>query len=741
MANVGLLNKNAGNLKDPATGNFRKFTDPNAGYQALISDLEYKKSGQSPHIKPGGSILDLANVWAPASDNNKPADWANNVAKTVGTDINSSWSNIPTDALAKGIQVAEGTNSMKQPQNQSLAVAGSPNLGLPTLAQKVKSKYPQYADIPDDQLTQKILQKYPQYSDIAGGSASPTQNNGLGAFNDTSQPTAKQQADVNQNIQNPAEKPKSKGLLGTIGSGIASVAKGIISPVATLAARPIQAVAESLGASAEDVNKVTKDLAGDVVAPVPQNFGDVKKDVGRGAETVALGLAPVAGGATFGVGSSLEKGNDLFSGTTALNAGAGLIGGKIADVASPYIAKGVGALIPKGIKDAISEGITPVEKGVGDFMDRTKILPDSLSKAVNTGAEAVNNLPGKIADTIKGQYGFTPTSAIDEKALRQKAQTELSQALGDTGKKSVGVQVKGNEINNPKGRLAGLENLADSAPTIKVTDDLGNSVPYDPTTATASQHAQALYQAKQQTYTELEQNLTGATKSGVEVDTKDTIQHLQDISKDVSRSGAARFRAKELIKEISPLKTPTQVNNYLQDLNTGLGGVASGSSQNIGRKIELEATQHLNDALDKTVLNTTDNSLPIRQLKDKYSSYKAIENDMVKLAQKMARKTSGGLGGGISDYINAFNLADALELFSSPLGVVKAGARAGILKGLSKNKDPEVILQNVFKTIEMYKNLEKGIKPVVNNVGSNIAKNTLNAGLIKTIGVGQGDTK
>ena len=92
-----------------------------------------------------------------------------------------------------------------------------------------------------------------------------------------------------------------------------SVAKGIIKPVATMVARPIQLGAELLGASPETVNQTTKNIAGDFVAPVPQSGKDVVKDIGRAAETVALGLpvgsiAKATGtGILAGVGSGLES--------------------------------------------------------------------------------------------------------------------------------------------------------------------------------------------------------------------------------------------------------------------------------------------------------------------------------------------------------------------------------------------------------------------------------------------------
>lgn len=164
MTNLGLKNNNAGNLRDPKTGNFQVFNDMSQGYKALIDDLEYKKAGKSSHIQPGGSILDLATVWAPASDNNKPQDWANNVAKTVGKNITDSWSDVPTDQLAKGIQVAEGTSTPSTVQKTPQVSENSSS----QLVQKWKAKYPtQYNDLSDSKLEKMILKKYPQYADLA----------------------------------------------------------------------------------------------------------------------------------------------------------------------------------------------------------------------------------------------------------------------------------------------------------------------------------------------------------------------------------------------------------------------------------------------------------------------------------------------------------------------------------------------------------------------------------------------
>lgn len=219
MANLGLINKNAGNLRDPATGDFQVFKNDEAGRQALINDLNIKKSGKSAHIKPGGSILDLANVWAPASDNNKPQDWANNVAKTVGKKSTDSWADIPTEDLANGIQVAEGTstpNKIKKAPTEgtSLAVAGSNPFTPPQDTSSQKQPLNRQQMIENIQALEKqgaSQTEIQSYIDERQKSSSPQSNN---SSRKTFADSVKNIQDTQDQTQTPEEAQHS-GTLGT----------------------------------------------------------------------------------------------------------------------------------------------------------------------------------------------------------------------------------------------------------------------------------------------------------------------------------------------------------------------------------------------------------------------------------------------------------------------------------------------------------------------------------------------
>lgn len=216
-------------------------------------------------------------------------------------------------------------------------------------------------------------------------------------------------------------------------SALAEFAKGLFSAPATIVARPFQAVAELAGATSEQVDAATKKipLVGGLIAPVPQNAADVEKDVGRGIQTVALGTgAPIAGGAAFGLGASLEQGNDLFSVQTAFNTALGAAGGKVLDlVGKPLLnaaGKVVGTITPQVLKDVAAGGTQAIARFATDH----QLLGGALAKPsekLAAGFQAVDDSIGAGAKKLAGgakavvqkQYpGLNPTAhyqAVNEK--------------------------------------------------------------------------------------------------------------------------------------------------------------------------------------------------------------------------------------------------------------------------------------------------------------------------------------
>lgn len=284
-------------------------------------------------------------------------------------------------------------------------------------------------------------------------------------------------------------------------SGVSGFVKSLVSPTATLLARPIQAVAELAGASDEQVNAATKKIAGDVVAPVPENGADVKKDVGRGIETVALGAgpeAPALAGAAFGAGSSIEQGNDIFGLKTAFDAVLGAAGGKVLDLVGKPLFNIAGKVVGEITPDYLAKIASQGTKAIQDFAASHEIVPqivrdatdavgNKISDVATTAKQAVkdelpsftrpartitpadslkanidavnpdltgNKLVGAYKQVVTGDRGLTPASIFDEQSLTPNQRsitlgTRLHNniALQD-GTEIPGIKLTGDHVSN-----------------------------------------------------------------------------------------------------------------------------------------------------------------------------------------------------------------------------------------------------------------------------------------------------
>lgn len=174
-------------------------------------------------------------------------------------------------------------------------------------------------------------------------------------------------------------------------------------------------------------------FSGGVIAETPENFKDVKKDVGRAIQTVALGTsAPLVGGAAFGVGSSLEQGNDLLSVQTLVNTALGAGGGKVADwIGKPLLnaaGKVVGVITPQILKDTAAKGANALQQ----FAQNNKLLggvasdlSENIAKGATKAEEGVGTLfkSGKsgVKETLSKQYPAFSKNNI------QKYYTEINE--------------------------------------------------------------------------------------------------------------------------------------------------------------------------------------------------------------------------------------------------------------------------------------------------------------------------
>lgn len=217
----------------------------------------------------------------------------------------------------------------------------------------------------------------------------------------------------NVSQETPAPAPTS------FGSKVGNFVKGLVSAPLTMLARPVQAVAELAGTAFGDkniddqVNNISNKISGGFIAKTPQNFGDVKKDVGRGIETVALGAGgPVTAGAGLGFGNSLEQGNDVFSVPTAIQTVLGAAGGKVLDLLGKPLLDAAGKVIGKIDAPYLTKLATQGSKAIEDFASNHNIIPEGISKSVNNISDKAGQYADVAGNKIKSVFGPSEETKI-----------------------------------------------------------------------------------------------------------------------------------------------------------------------------------------------------------------------------------------------------------------------------------------------------------------------------------------
>jgi hypothetical protein len=433
MANLGLQNNNPGNLKDPATGAFRVFNTPQEGQQALMQDLAIKKSGKSPNIKPGQTIQQFAEKWAPSSDNNIPSDWANNVAKATGATPDTPWDSIPTDQFAKGIQVAEGTSTMPQVKGSETSVSpeipiSSPQLSHEQMIANINAMEQQGAK-PDE---------IQGYLDSLNTTEQPMQEQG--GYVTKAQLPSKPTSEVPQEV--PAQQPETNlQKAGDVAGGIGN----FLFPIAGDVKDIVQ------GKNKKSMGQVAADLGLSALPFIP-GLGEVG-EAARGASLLskasrlATSVPVVHGAIGYGAGtlSNIAQGQSLGEAITpqVSNISSAIIGG-----ASP-LARGVISKATGSSMRGIVNDVTP------EFTSKagaSKVASGGTSKSFFSGTINTKTDPytQKIAQTVSDNVpGFDKMGTFSDKV---NATRQAVYNMADDLKKSV--------IENGKDRIYSFKDLS-----------------------------------------------------------------------------------------------------------------------------------------------------------------------------------------------------------------------------------------------------------------------------------------
>lgn len=479
--NIPTKNNNPGDLKDPTTGQFEHYADPQAGFDALKNDLQIKLSGQSTTgITPDSTLQQFASVWAPDSDGNDSTAYAQKLAEKLGvtTDTPISALSGRLDDFANAIADNEGYQGERVAGSMTSA---SPEQPIPTggssaspTGQSTTPKLTQ-AQIEQniDSLTKQGAPRaaIQSYLDSLSNSGSPSTSNGApqqtmkSLLSDipSAQPSA------------PSDTQQAVSDLGTGDYGGAAVkgaeaiGSGIISPVVNFGKELAAGIGGNMMAGqVQSQNQATSDSDLAYIKAVEANM---KAATARGDIATANRYAGILQKFQATPGTSI---NDLFpnvndttgqvlgnagliagglTGGSLLESGTGLLGDAISGPSafdSPIFAKALGADTPESLeafnnmdygdqKDTISAALENAKDAgqtqVADVLQKAldEITPLS-NKEAGMGSFAENHpivakATGMVGRGIKKAAKGTLYSALTLDALKQ---TGLGTALKNT---------------------------------------------------------------------------------------------------------------------------------------------------------------------------------------------------------------------------------------------------------------------------------------------------------------------
>lgn len=469
-------------------------------------------------------------------------------------------------------------------------------------------------------------------------------------------------------------------------------------PLTTLA-RPFQAGAELLGASAEDVNTVSNKLSGGLVAPVPQNAADVKKDIGRAGQTVALGLNPVAGGALFGAGNSLEQGNDLLSVQTAFQAALGAGGGKVIDmVGKPLFdaaGKVVGSITPQILKDVAGKGAG----AIAEFAAQHK-MPGVVSKIAG-GIESGAN---KLESTVNKPFDLAATAV---KNMTKKSEQQIEESILSKYEKgvkpSLGTKTTPTKLQNYRDDVVNaVKTIKDNKSNLKFNDADGVEIVGE-TPKSLQQLADSVEQTKKSVFTKYDTLAKQAGEAGIQVQTKPIAQELDTVINNkalqLTNPNAVKYAklTQARYAKAGPLDATT-AQDVIQNYNKSLEAFYRNPSYDNATQAAIDAmvANNMRKSLDEGITGLTGEQYSA--LKKQYGALKSIEKDVIKAALRDARSNTKGL----IDFTDIFSGGQVVNgiLSLNPAQVGAGLAQKGIATFYKYLNNPNRAIEKLFSAAE-----------------------------------------
>lgn len=527
-------------------------------------------------------------------------------------------------------------------------------------AQKIKTKFPQYAKVPDAILVQKIIDKHPEYKDQVQQSFV---SKAIGATAGISPEIASKGAALAQATQaKPAEPKKDLGAfeknteaLTPLGltKGILKGGAAAVSEMASLGEKGLQAIT---GVNKGQETGGEQAAGAEILKPTSTTEGIVKN--------ISQVLLPML--ATGGITSGLAK--------TGASLGA----------------EGLTAL---GASEKTASALAPIAGG--------------LAASPFTTTMATSSLEGRLPSRTELAVGVALDSVLPAySAIKELRSPTLTEAIETGITKGVKPSVSGKQTaGDYQAYLDKAENAVKTVVAnkndLKLVDEFGEALPAGSVPQNLQQFSDAIDQTKTKIFTAYDDLAKQAGNTGLIVNTSSVADELQKIIDNKAIQTAAPDMAEYAKQQLAIYGgegvdlTPQEAQDAIKILNERLKAFYQNpTAKDFGAaKVDALIANNLRNNLDSSIEEITGGG-QYQELKDAYGSLKTIEKDVLNRAIIDARKNNKGL----IDFSDIFSAGDVLSgvLTGSPGQIAKGVVQKGISSWYKSLNSPNKIIQTMF---------------------------------------------
>lgn len=362
----------------------------------------------------------------------------------------------------------------------------------------------------------------------------------------------------------------------------------------------------------------------------------------------------------------------------------------------------------KGVAQTVSD---VVEKGIEDPL----LIPSLVyapSKVRGTGV--VDDTISRIASPITRGADTRLSTSVSK--LVTKSEAQIERAVLNNFEKGIKPLLPGKSTlrqadQYKKHVVDAIESIVDNKPNLSFVDDIGETVT-GRTPESIREFAEALDQTKASIYRQYDDIARQAGEEGLMIEPLGIADELDTVitNKSLQLTNPKAIRYAEELKErliatgAIDSKTAQEV---IQNYNKSLEAFYRNPTYDTASQAAIDAlvVNRFRKALDEGIAGLT--GAEYQALKNKYSSLKTIERDVVKAALRDARKNQKGLID-FTDILTGGDIVGGL-ISLSPGQVARGVVGRGVKEFYKYLNDPNRAIERMFRAIENQRN------PIIRN--------------------------